>query len=244
MTDLFTPPTGDQPVDVLEYAKTKFKNEQGELDVEGLAKGKYEADLAVAQREQELSELREELNERLNLQKLVDDLRTAQEAGTPESGTPNLDAQVPQGTKTLSDEELKSKMTELLNEQKQKEVLERNVAFVRDELIKTYGSNYEQKVMARANELGVDRKFIESMAMTQPKAFLELVSRASNQQSDPNAMVPPRTTVASAPAQVSGRNYAYYQKIKETNPREYWSPRVQLEAHRQAQRMGPSFYNK
>lgn len=246
MTELFTPntngqPTLETPVDVLEYAKTKFKNAEGELDVEKLAKGKYDADLTIAQREQELASLREELTTRRNMEQLLEDLKTRTNEG-PEAGTPSPAAQ-PEGVKPLTDDDLKAKMAEFVNEQEQKKALQANVAFVRDELIKSFGPSFEQKVMARANELGVNRQFLESMAATQPRAFLELVG-APKPQVDPNAGIAPRTSVASLPPQAGERNYAYYQKIKVSNEREYWSPRVQLEMHRQAAKLGERFYSK
>ncbi len=249
MTELFspnngqTPPTSGGEVDYVEYAKTKFKDEKGELDVVALAKGKYEADQAIAQRNQELAGLRSDLDTRLNMEQLLADLKAKASSLTgPEDGTPNPSAQPETIVKPITDEELRAKYQEFANQEKQKESLERNVAFVREELTKAFGSSFEAKVLAKASELGVNREFLTSMAATAPKAFLELVGAHGTPRSvDPNVGIAPRSSLQST-APSGTKNYAYYQKLMKDDPREYWSVRVQKELHAQALKQGDAFY--
>ena len=210
-------------------------------DVEALAKAKMESDAFIEQLKRELAGTRDELNTRVNMQDFLDQVKEANKTRSEILPQEEID-QVVTGN-TLSDEDISAKVDAILNKKQQESIAQQNANFVRTELTKTFGPNFQQKVLARAQELGVDQSFLQSMAERSPKAFLELVG-APAPKGDPNMSIPPRGT-AQPPSPLSHgtKGKAYYDKMRREQPALYWSPKVQMEEYRTALKMGEAFFN-
>jgi len=118
--------------------------------------------------------------------------------------------------------------------------LNSNLASVKNELIKMYGPNYADKVRAKLRVLGVGDDWGNSLAATQPKAFLNLVSGNQNQGADD--VSPPTSGMRTTYTSKGARTYGDYQKLRKENPGEYFNQKVQMQMHKDAQEQGDDFY--
>ena len=88
------------------------------------------------------------------------------------------------------------------------------------------------------------------MAMTSPKSLLALVGgpvkkeQTTNTQADSSLFVPPTGNRSSGQGGGNSmeRNKAYYDKLKKDDPKGYWSVSTQAQMHKDAIRLGASFF--
>ena len=80
---------------------------------------------------------------------------------------------------------------------------------------------------------------MSNLAATAPKAFLEMVLKTPV---DVPGVTPPRSAInGTSFSQQKQKGWSFYEKIRQENPRLYWSPKMQNEIHREAQRQGLEF---
>lgn len=251
MTDLFSPshdngsdnihvdPNKDYMSELVGEGK-KFKTP------EELARGKWEADQFIERLKQEQSALRKELESRKRLEEVAD-LLSQQKNQSTEGQPPARD----DGTKqTLTPETLEQMLEERLTKREQQQRREQNINTVKQKLAEKFGNNYVAKLEQEANNLGVTKEYLTNLAAESPNAFLRLVgydALPKQQQQDTNLFSPPTTSVNTtgfAPNVTGERTQTYYEKLKQNDPKSYWSPKVQNEMHRDAQRLGAKFFDK
>lgn len=204
-------------------------------DAEALARGKYESDRYIEQLQRENKELRTDLNGRSNLEQLVSELQktgTSTLTNTDSSSerhsgsNPALDAGN-QVTKEAIAEIVKS----LVTESKTQDARESNINRCVTELKKVYGDSYVNKLEETSRKLNLSKKYLDDLASTSPEALLQLVG-APAPKVDVTA---PRSSVTSSLSTASSKggkkDWAYYQNLRKTNSREYFSVGVQNEIH-------------
>jgi len=236
MTDLGL---DDEPqVDYVGEASKKFRTSEGRLDVEALARGKWESDNKhIPQIEAENRDLRQELATRSTLEQILAKIES-QKAAVSNLGNQSMDEDnepsVPHQTveqlvrQTLEQEKLRSQKAD-------------NISYANNELSKVWGSGHSVKVSQKAAELGVSPDFLETMKSTHPKAFLRLV--LDQPKGDPNASAPPRSQVTGLSNVTSNvKNYRYWQKLRRENPGLYRSVEACRERETLAAQMGEDFY--
>lgn len=236
------------PVDYVQYAASKFRKEDGELDVVALARGKYEADLFINKMQSEQNELRKELETRLALEAYLE--KTIVQKPANKSDPSNID---PQGREEQSQETAvkpfdENRLAELikstLKQESTKATQEQNVIHAKKMLQGAWGKDYANKLAEKADELGVGKEFLSRLASESPKAFLSLVGVESSKPVD-TGYAPPSTQSRQpmgAPP-VGIKNKAYYDKLKKADPKAYWSAKTQAEMHKDAIRLGEAFFN-
>jgi YesN/AraC family two-component response regulator len=214
--------------------------------VEELARGKYEADQFIERLKQEQAALREELNSRKRLEEVADLLSSQQKNQSIEGQPPARD----DGDKNtaLTPEQLEKMLEERLTKREQQQVRDKNINTVKEKLTEAFGQNYAAKLQQEANALGVSKEYLTNLAAESPSAFFRLVGLdASTKQQQGNLFSPPASSVnqaAFAPNVTGERTMSYYDKLKNDDPRTYWSPKVQNEMHRDAQRLGAKFFDR
>ena len=207
-------------------------------DAEALARGKAESDSFIETLKREQAELRKELETRLSLEEFLDQQKqtpAASNAGTPPvtSGAEN--------DEKFSKEQIAAIVRDALIHEKTNATQSENLAYVRNELVKQYGNGYADKLSRVAANLELDKDFLNNMASSKPKAFLKLV--AQELKEPVTAVAPPRSSVRTTHTGVSGlKNKAYYDAIKKSDPKHYWSAECSAERHQMAQKMGPAFF--
>lgn len=244
MTDLFaktatptsqTPETTvDDPLTALVGEGKKFK------DAASLAKGKLEADKHIERLEGEMQGLRQELEQRLSLEKFLDKLEHGTEPKTPEATTPQAPSQ------TITPEDIAKTVKQVLTTEKDVSTRQSNVDFVRSKLQEAWGKDYVAKLEEVAPEVG-GKDFLSTIAETNPKAFLKLVGveqRATPVNTD--VVTPPKPTSTTTPfasGHTGVKNQAYFQKLRKDDPKKYWAADTQMEMHKIAETMGEAFFS-
>lgn len=251
MTDIFaqTEQTDNRdpaPVNYVEYVTSKFKTEEGALDVEALARGKYESDAFIAKLQAEQADLRKDLETRLALEEYLAKTMNKEPSNPESSSNSGQPAPVEQANKgtAIDENTIQELIRKTLHSENTKTTETQNLETTRSELMKAWGRDYSGKLEEKAKELGLGKEFLNKLAAQSPKAFLSLVGAEIKGPVD-TGYAPPST---GARPQVGGnpvgvKNKAYYDKLKKADPKTYWSAKTQAEMHKDAIRLGESFFN-
>lgn len=166
------------PLETLVGEGKKFKT------VEDLAKSKLESDNFIATLTTETAGYKEEiarLTAEVNARKTVEDQIKALNANKvvppANSGTPE---HKPQG-QVITDEDLTKRVKAITESETQASVARANLSTVIEQLVKVYGSEEKANaaLQAKAQELKVSTKFLESAAAQSPQAFFSLIGMTS-----------------------------------------------------------------
>lgn len=229
--------TIDEPVNEL-----KFEDLVGEgkkfRDQDAVAKKIVHSDAHIARVEKEAQEMRETIarlqgqvtaNDRLAS---IEDLLRKGEPGSP-APVINQDNVTPAPT---LDETVINRMLDQRDANKRKAD---NVRAVKQKLASAFGQSFPDKVRTAADALGVGVNFLSSVAEENPQAFYRLIGMEDAPRVSPD-IVPPRSAIGIPQAvsqQQSGKkDWAYYQKLKASDPKTYHSVQTQWEIDQMAQR--------
>lgn len=186
--------------------------------------------------ENELSELREDLNKRLNSEETLKQILEKQQ-GSEGQETPS-DPVTPDAIKDL----VKSTYEELTQEEKQKQ----NIQTVESALESKWGDKTVETLKAKANELGVSVQFMRDTAAHSPTAFFNLVGM-NGATTNPDHTTAPRnsdvnTTAMNENPSVRPNTYRWYQQLRKSDPKAYYNPKTQMQMHEDARKFGDDFY--
>jgi hypothetical protein len=207
-------------------------------DDEELAKGKWESDNHIKNLEKELDGMRKELETRLTMEKFMTELEK-KNAIKPLGDNPPLSDEesnenVPKTTSGLKQEDVERIISDKMTEAQKQASKKRNVDYVASELKKTWGNDFQNKLLSKAEELSVGTEFLTDLASNHPQAFLRLVGADGSNRTtnDVHTFTPPKTSVTGTFGVNSNvKNFAYYEKIRKENPGKYWTIAVQKEMH-------------
>lgn len=224
-----TTPSSDTLTNLVGEGK-KFKT------VEDLAKGKLEADQFIETLKQELADLRQESATRARLEEIVDNLTSARRAEENYQEAPNHRPNESPSQPQTTQGDIERLIDQTITRREQQQTATQNRQVVKEKLKEVFGSDYVSKLETRREELGLSQSDMDSLAARSPTAFLALV--APNQgRSTP--VSPPRSSVRSEalthqnPTAAPG-TWAYYEALKQSDPKKYWSPAVQGQLHKDA----------
>lgn len=184
----------------------------------------------------EAAELREELGKRLSVEEQVRALatqRTEQPSAPPQTpSTPSEPA------KPFTDEDLGSRIREIMQSDNAEQTARRNADEVEQKLVSALGDATKANdfVNAKARELKVSVSFLLDMAKTSPSGFFKLVD--ITEAPSPSAPASRSDVNPAAFANNSGQakpgTYAFYETMRKTDPKTYWLPKTQNQMHRDA----------
>lgn len=229
-------------VDYEAEVKRKYSKEDGTLDYEKLFQGRVEADRFIDQLKEETKGLRNELNSRVTVEESLSKLLTR---STSNNNEPRVEERLPNNTppinepKQVTKDDLMSLVKEALETESSKAKKQANIEAAARELENVFGNNYAGHLQKKAQDLGVSVEFFDKLASESPKALLALVSE---RKAENNLSTPPQGSVTNAPGN-GGKTYKYYQNLKKSDPKTYWSPAVQNEMYQYAAKLGPKFYD-
>lgn len=215
----------------------KFKS------IEDLAVGKVHSDAFIQKLQGELEGLRQELNQRARLGDLVDKLAggVKPQEPTPQS-QPNHGGD--DGKDTLDPAKIEDLIASVLEKRTQQSARDRNLNDVKSKLSETWGAGFSNKLAEKANELGLSKEDLNELAGRSPQAFYTLVGVGAPQAQPNNGFVPPVSSQRPAQPNVSGdRTKAFYDRLKQTNPVQYWDKSTQAAMHKDALRLGAAFFD-
>lgn len=214
-------------------------------DPEVLAKGKIEADGYIQTLEGQLTQMREDLKKKEYQDEVLEQLqKKATESTAVNNGVPNNNNSNTEGentTRNLSEEDLKSLVEQTLNQREADAVTKTNLQRVDEELDKTFGTNAEEVVKKKAEELGMSMDRLSEIASESPNAFFTLIGEPKPTF---NPMVNGSVRTEGVNMQVStDRNWQYYQKLRRENPNQYYEPKMQQQLLQDRMRLGDNFGN-
>lgn len=238
--NLLSESTSTNVIDQLVGEGKKFKTQ------EDLARGKLESDQFIAQLQRELAGLREDLNQRVRMEELLERLEeTRSNDGTNSNETNHSSGERP------NDPDLETLINKTISKREQQNTANQNVAEVRKALEGYFGEDYEAKLKAKAEELSLPIAELNDLAKKSPKAFLELVG--VREQGKGGTYTPPTSRTLSSdrmgltPQSSGSKTYSQYEALRKSNPTEYWSPSTQLQLHKDAiaaANKGEDFFKK
>jgi len=214
--------------------------------VEELAKAYDHADKTIADRNRELALMREELNARLDAEELFKRLEPREPNHEPRE-SPLKDLQPPvEEPKIDKDVDLAERIREELARAEKERIARTNLDVVQNRLIEAYGDQAKanEVIRAKAAELGIPLKLLEDVAAQSPKAFFAQLGleNTSNQSTPaPRSDVNPRA-IDGPSGRVKEGTWRYFEEIRKTDPRLYFSPRIQNQLHKKAHELGDAFY--
>ncbi len=229
-----------------EEVKRKYSKEDGSLDYDKLFQGRVEADRFIDQLKQENQGLRTDLNSRVTIE---DSLSKLLERSTSNNNERRVEERLPNPNEApippvpsqgVSKDDMMKMVREALETESSKAKKQSNLQVAVTELEKTFGPNYVEHVTRKAQDLGVPVEFFDKLASESPKALLALVSE---RKQEGNFSTPPVGSNVNAGGATSGKNYKYYENIRKSDPKSYWSPHVQNEMYANAAKLGSKFYD-
>ncbi len=197
-----------------------------------LAKAYNHADATIQARNEELQQLRDELNSRVTVEEAIQKLSTTQrQAAQDDSGTGQNPPKNETPAKPAADD-LDSRINEALQKTQRETLVRQNQEIVLLELLKLYGTEEKanEVIRAKAKDLGVSVQFLQSVATQSPKAFFAQLGVNASNETQRNAS-PSRGEVNAAALGLSTGvqpgSYEFYENIRATDPRRYFTPKVQ-----------------
>lgn len=241
MNDLFKPSDATNAEEIKSYKEHLVGEGKKFKDEEALARAKWEADEFIKKVTAENDEMRKELATRMTLEEFWEKTKMTQ--SKTEDRVDNLREEPAAQMNAPKPEDIAEMVRRELNQEKSKSQKAENVEYVRSELTKTWGPNFQDRLVAKAKELGSSVEFLGAMAETQPKAFLQLMVGSTQQvKSASNDYVPPRSAINLINSNSNNQNFAHYEKMRKENPSLYWTPKIQNEMYKAARDLGEDFY--
>jgi hypothetical protein len=213
-------------------------------DPEELAKGKATSDEYILTLEARFDQMREE-NEKLRtenmakakLEDLLDQWQT-RKPQLPDTTEPKVEAKI-----APSKEEFISLIDTRVQERETQKRQKENYDLVKTKLQQTYGEHYASSLSSQMEELGITEEFLNNAARNNPKALLKMLGIEDQPTVNRDYYTPPRSQVRPAiakPAQEQ-RTWSWYQNLKETKPKEYYSAKTNVQMHKDALALGEAF---
>lgn len=228
-------PVVTQPADALSTLVGEGKKFK---DIEALAKSKLEADSFIAKLTDETTQLRTELEKRMNLEEQLARLARGDNADTGGNQPPGTDNQA--GATVAKPEDVEALLDRKLRDRDLNATKQANLRQVNEFLLKHFGDENKAKdAVAQLNaSLGIN---LTELASVSPAAVTKLIAGAPSGSGLPAE----HGTVNLGFSNGEVRNKAYYEKQRREmgNARFYNDKRLQVQLHKDAQKLGDAFYN-
>lgn len=210
-------------------------------DPEVLAKGKLEADGYIKNLEDQLRQMREDLEKQDYAKRLLEELQNKatsptnvkSEAANNNNGGTTTDGNTkPQ----VSEDTLKSLVEQTLTAREKENTAKQNLSLVDQALQEAYGTEASVVVQQKAKDLGLSISRLQEIASESPTAFMNLIGEPKR-SFQPIVQGTVRTEGVNMSASAE-RNFEYYQKLRRENKSLYYTPKVQRQMMEDAARLG------
>jgi hypothetical protein len=215
-----------------------------EAAIKAMAKGKMEGDLYIEhfkksqdELRQDYTRMREEYNAGQSLKELIDQLKNPKQSEDDRTQFVQEDKSA-----ALDLSKIEELVQSKIQATKQQEKEEANFNAVQAKLLEAYGPNYAQTLKQQVSQLGLTADFVNDLARKHPQVLYRTLGLDGNRQGE-NFQAPPASSARSdhfAP-QVNKRTWSYYEKMRKTNPAEYFDPKTQDQMFKDATSLGDKF---
>lgn len=233
MTDSVFTPTPDtgivDPVSELVGEGKKFKT------VADLAKGKLESDNFIVKLQGELADIRADLNKQTDANQKVEELRQEvvklrTERVSSGSSKPNEQVQTTPG---LSKEDLQTLVAQTISENEKNRTASQNILVANSEAIKLFGTSEKatEVIRQKAKDLGLSVDDLREIAARSPTAFAKMVftgeTAANPAAGSITSGIAKSQAVAPGGVTYKEGTKEFFDNIRQTDPKKYWTPEVQ-----------------
>lgn len=213
--------------------------------VEDLAKAKLHADEFIEQLKNEGHELRQDLDQRLNAEEMLEEIKKTRDEITAKAAEAGAGATTP----GLDKEAISALVSDSIAESDRQKVSEQNILTVDTKMKELYGDKATEVLKKKAAELNVGVDFLKGVAEKSPDAFFNTIGVST----------PKGTTTPGAPtggtnsealrvvnegSQVEANTWEHFEKIRKENPRRYFSTEVQNKLFEARKNNPEGFYKK
>ncbi len=217
-------------------------------DDKALARSKVEGDQHISQLERELSGIRDELKSRIDMETLVtelkelstQDVKPVEDPSNLENQTLNEPAKTEQ-----TPEQIEQLVDALVTKREDTNRLQRNLSEVTEKLATLWGDKSEESWIKLRDELNMSEQELRDFASNKPAAILKLAGNVEPKPDPKNDSLFSTGNVQSTSfvnTNTGVRNMAYFDQIKRSDPKKYWSKEIQVEMHKEAQQQQEDFY--
>lgn len=227
--------TSDESVDYFNELVGEGKKFKSEKD---LARGKWESDQYIARLKEQLEKTKEELSKRAAMEELYSKLKSDGNATRQDELPVTPDRQ------GVNEDELEAKVSALLEKREKERSLETNMGRVTRVLEETFGnSNAANSALNKvARETGMSMNDIRDLAQRSPDAVFKLVGITEGTRTPAAPTAPRGTVVTGLGNSGSVRNAAYYERMKVTDPKKYFSDATTVEMMKDRRTLGDKYY--
>lgn len=213
-------------------------------DPEALAKGKYHSDSLIKTYEVQMDQMRVEMqklrDENVAKAKLEDLLDQWQKRPL---APPEIQDKSPSQSTQVDVKQMESLIDNRMQERETSRKQTENFNLVKAKLEETLGKNYSNSLAQIMSELDMSKEYLDNMAKNSPKALLKMLGIDSDTTvtKDP-FRTPPRSQITPfAPNPPEKRSWSWYQRLKDTDPKKYYSRETNVQMHKDALQLGDAF---
>lgn len=129
----------------------------------------------------------------------------------------------------------------VLNEREQKKTAQGNINTVKTALQEKYGDQWSTQLKSTAEKLHVSTSFLDGIAAQSPQAFFRLIGDVQTQET---LFTPPQSssTTGFAPSAGTARNESYYNKLKTTDSKKYFSAEIRNQQYKDMLELKEAYY--
>lgn len=216
-----------------------------------LARSVLHKDQHIARLEKEAAEMREEVNKALTMDeflgKLSEENKKLLETNKVNNQS-NQDGEPPEGEKHEQQQLSRDDVKRILDEERDAARKESNFRAVQAQLSEKLGAGYVEHIKTKAKELDLGEDFLNNLAKTQPKAFLEImgIDKVTKKTSEEQSIFSPaqssvQTRFSQAQARPgSAKTQKEWNELRTSNPRAYHNAFMQRT--KDAQALGDKFF--
>jgi hypothetical protein len=250
MDNLFTPgltePALDPNKDYLQdFVGEGKKYQTVDEAAKALAKKAVHADALIDNLTKKQDELRsdylrviEESKARAKLEDLINHMESKRQQPTSDEPKATGDAQL---DLTKVEELFTRKFQETENQKRERE----NYSLVESKLKERYGNNFAEHLKEQIADLGMSQDEVNYMARKNPKVLVKALGLEQKPQQETFFPSQPRSTQRpegfKAAPDNQKRTWSYYQKMKETDPKSYFSPKTNVQMVNDQLALGEAF---
>jgi hypothetical protein len=216
-------------------------------DIEQLAKGAVHGNDYIKKLEEEMAELRGELDKRLTAEEMIQQIKreTAEQQSqiqrAQEHTTPQLD-----------EEKLSQLISNTIEKKDSQTKAQQNILTVDQKMKELYGADKAAEVVQqKALQMGVTVDKLAEIAATSPDMFFNAigVSQGSKSGQTPAPTVGTTRTEAvqtmNSGSQLEEGTWDYFEQLRRSNPKEYFKPAVQQKLFKMREEKGhDGFYKR
>lgn len=208
-------------------------------DIEALAKGKMESDAFIERLKAEAEEMRAEIANRPTKEEILDMVRATQgESGNTNAG---LDEDA---VRKLIETSVPTAVEQASEAKTRKANLDASI----QKMVAKHGESASQAIVTKAQELGVTVDYLKDMASKSPALFDKTMGLA-DASPKPASNATPQGSVNTEAQGSQGvqagapGTWSYFENLRKSDPKTYFSAKVQNEIFRQRKEKGEGFYN-